>query len=302
MVTGLESLLVEELSAAKDKATAELEQAEAALARAQDQQSSTIRSAQAGAHAARDVVQRMQPLRATAVVTEEQFVKAETALREAEEKLVTAKISVDQGPLLVARRSLQLVERTFALRRAEAETRRIAKAGEVAALHRDVRQLELQRAESVLRSPIDGVVVSGQVDPGDVLEPGKPVMEIAPCDGHHFEAAIAGEDVGQIQVGMPVKIRFDAYDYQRYGSLQGKVSYISPDSRTVEPSRSSVAGPTTNTIAFVVRVEMQSGEVGRGALHGTVKLGLGGTAEIITSSESLLTILFKRIRHAVSLA
>lgn len=301
MLTGLEALLAEELSSAKEKATAELDQAEAALTRADDQRASMIRSAQAGAHATRDVVQRMLPLRSSGVVTDEQFVKAETALREAEEKLVAAELPVDKGPVRIARRSLDLIDRDFAVRQAEAQARRVAKEGEAAAVRKDVRQLELQRAESVLRSPIDGVVVSGHVDPGDVLEPGKPVMEIAPRDGYRFETAVSSADVGQVKVGMPVRIRFDAYDYQKYGSLAGVVSYIAPDSRTVDQLRTHAAGPATHSVAFLVRIEMESDEVGRGSTCGTVKLGLGGSADIITASESLLTILFKRMRGAISL-
>jgi hypothetical protein len=53
--------------------------------------------------------------------------------------------------------------------------------------------------------------------------------------------------------------------------------------------------------AFVVRVELLADEVGRGALCGRVKLGLGGTAEIVTGRESVLAILIKRIRQAISL-
>lgn len=301
MLTGLETLLAQELSAAKRKTTAELEQAEAALARAQDLRSSAVRSGEATVHAARDVVLRMQPLRESGVVAEEQFVKAEAALREAEEKLVSAKLPVDQGSVRVARGALELIDREFAVRCADAQARRVAKEGELAAARQDLRQLELQRHESVLRSPIDGVIVSGQIDPGDVLEPGKPVLKIAPRDGYRFETTIASEDVGQVKVGMPVRIRFDAYDYQQYGSLEGRVAYISPDSRPIEQPTGHAAGPAANSAAYLVRIEMQANEVGRGSLRGAIKLGLGGTADIITDRESLLVLLFKRIRHTIAL-
>ena len=307
MLAGVETLLVEQLSAAKKKATAELKQAEAALVRAQDQRSSTIRSAQAGVHAARDLVQRKQRLRASGAVTEEEFVKAETALREAEEKLVAAELPVDQGPVQVARQALELVERDFAVRRAEVEARRVAKKGTSAAVRRDLRQLELQRAESVLRSPIDGVVVAGQIDVGDVLEPGKAVMEIASHDGYRFEAAIVSEDVGHVQVGMPVRIKFDAYDYQKYGVMTGTVTYLSPDSRVPREdggrpgAEAQPPAGRKSPAMFQVRVEMDGDAVGRGELRGAVKLGLGGTAEIVTDRESLLMIFFRKIRQTISL-
>jgi hemolysin D len=305
MLAGLESLFAEQLAAAQEKALAEVKQAEAAMLRASDQRSSTIRSAQASEHAARDQYQRNQRLKASGVVTAEEIVKAETALREAEEKLVAAELPIDQGPVQVARQTLKLVERDFAVRIAEAKVRRAAKESEADAARRDVRQLELQRAESVLRSPIDGVVVGGQIDTGDVLEPGKSVLEIAPNQGYRFEAAIASEDLGQIQVGMPVRIKFDAYDYQRYGVMCGTVIYISPDSHVPRSNEGGTAAKSpaqrNSQPVFVVRIEMQADAVGSGELQGAVKLGLGGTAEIVTDRESLLKIFFRKIRQTISL-
>ncbi len=305
-LAALETLLAEQLSSAKAKAAAELAQAEAAETRAADQRASAMRSAEAGVQAARDLVDRRQRLRASGAVTEEDMVKAETALREAEEKLVAAELPVDEGPVQVARRAAELVDRDFAVRQAEAEARRVAKEGEAAGVRRDLTQLELQRAEAVLRSPIDGVVVTGQIDAGDVLEPGKPVMEIAPRDGYRFEAMILSEDVGHVQVGMPVRIKFDAYDYQKYGVMTGTVTYLSPDSRMAREGNGSqeseaAAANRKSPAAFVVRVEMQAEEIGRGELRGDVKLGLGGVAEIVTDRESVLMILFRKIRQTISL-
>ena len=55
-----------------------------------------------------------------------------------------------------------------ALKRAEIEAARI----EVANLDLDVQQSEV-------RAPLSGVVTSAEMNVGDVLEPGKPVVEIA---------------------------------------------------------------------------------------------------------------------------
>ena len=53
--------------------------------------------------------------------------------------------------------------------------------------------------------------------------------------------------------------------------------------------------------AYLVRIELHANEVGRGDLRGPVKLGLGGTAEIVTGQESVLSILLNRIRQTISL-
>jgi hemolysin D len=305
-LTGLETLVDQQLKAAKDKAQAELVQAEVALARAANRRASEIRLAQAGLKAADDHWQRMNNLTGSRAVTAQDVVKAEAEVRQAREKVVQAELPAEESQVAIARRAVELVDREFAVRRAEVQARLVVKQGEADAARNELANLNLQRAEAELRSPIDGVVVAGRVQPGDVLERGKAVLEIAPQGGYRFEAVVPSEGVGQLRVGMPVRIKFDAYDYQKYGVLDGTVTYLSPDSKLPGSEESGrETGEQTaarkSPAAFVVRVELLADEVGRGALRGRVKLGLGGTAEIVTGRESVLAILVKRIRQAISL-
>jgi multidrug efflux pump subunit AcrA (membrane-fusion protein) len=121
---------------------------------------------------------------------------------------------------------------------------------------------------------------------------GKPVLEIADGDGFRFEAALPTGEVGELQPGMRVHIKLDAYDYQRYGVLEGTVESISPDAVIPEGQQSPV---------YLVRVKIESSEVRRGEWVGKVKLGMAGQIEIVTGQEPLLRILFKKIRHVISL-
>ena len=114
------------------------------------------------------------------------------------------------------------------------------KRGEVEAARLEMANLELERKQAIIRAPIDGVVTSGDVKVGDILEPGKPVAEIAEQEGFRFEAAVPSEEVGHLRVGMPARIKLDAYDYQRYGTLEGTVVFISPDSGVPEEGKSGV--------------------------------------------------------------
>jgi len=91
---------------------------------------------------------------------------------------------------------------------------------------------------------------------------------------------------------MPVRVRLDAYDYQRYGTVSGRVCFISADSGVPEGKQAAV---------YVVRVELDADEVGRADLRGRVKLGMAGQAEIVTGRESLLSLLTKKIRQTISL-
>jgi adhesin transport system membrane fusion protein len=44
-----------------------------------------------------------------------------------------------------------------------------------------------------------------------------------------IEAKVNPTDVGQLTDGLPVSVKVDAFDYSIYGTLIGKLIYISPD-------------------------------------------------------------------------
>lgn len=305
-LNALESSLKEQLVAARQKAQAELVQSQTTLVRAVDQRTSSIRHAQASVKATEDLYRRSLKLRDAQAVSEQDLMKAELELAQAREKLVQAELPVDESQVTIAQRALELLDRDFSVRHSELEARKVVRQGEVEAARKELANLKLQRADAELRSPIDGVVVAGRVQPGDVLAPGKPVLEIARQNNNYFEALVASEDVGDLRAGMPVQIKLDAYDYQRYGVLAGTVTYLSPDSRVTDKRDAGAemeSQPKAHSApaAFVVRVELHADEVGRGELRGRVKLGLSGTAEIVTGRESVLAVLVKRIRKTISL-
>ena len=80
--------------------------------------------------------------------------------------------------------------------------------------------------------------------------------------------------------------------FQKYGTLDGTVDFISPDSVVVEGRPGA---------AYLVRVAVAGDAVGRGDLTGQVKLGMAGHAEIVTGEESLLKLLVNKIRQSISL-
>jgi multidrug resistance efflux pump len=136
------------------------------------------------------------------------------------------------------------------------------------------------------------VVTAGDVKVGDLLDRGKPVLEIASQGGFRFEGTVPSEEVGHLRVGLPVRVKLDAFDYQRYGTLAGTVSFLAPDSQT---------GDGAKPVQHLVRIDLEGDEVGYGEWHGRVKLGMAGQAEVVTGRESLLTLLVKKVRQSISL-
>lgn len=291
----LDRLTVEQFQAAEAKANAELTQVAGELEIAGRRRDSLIRERTAECDVATDHLDRTRKLRVARVVAEEEFVRAEATQRQAEEGLRQASLPLETGRLVVLTKALESVKTECATRRAELDSRRAANHAERDTLAGQLENLSLERERSVVRSPIDGIVVGGIARAGDILPLGKPAFEVAPEEGFRFEATVASEDVGQLKVGMPVKLRFDAYDYRTYGTLDGEVCFLSPDS-----APANTDGETSKDVRYVVRVDLKGSELGRNSLRGEVKLGLGGVAEVIVDRASILEIILKKMQGTIS--
>jgi multidrug resistance efflux pump len=223
--------------------------------------------------------------------------KATAKTNEARTKLGKARLPVDEGKVAVLKRELAQAAESYLGRREEAEIKQAAKQGEIRTTRKDLDNLKWERDQAAIRAPADGVVTSEDVNEGDILDAGKVVAEVAPQQGFRFEAAVPSEEVGHLRVGMPVRVKLDPFDYQRYGTLEGTVCFISPDSKTVEQK-----GTVEQRGAFyTVKIELHGEQVGRDELRGRVTLGMTGRAEIVTESRSLLALLVKKVRQTISL-
>jgi adhesin transport system membrane fusion protein len=287
----LAGLTARQFEAARSKAEAELAQAREEIARAEAQRGPEIRVAELELEAAREEAEQLRALLVRGAEARAEVTKAKRKAQEAREKRDKARLPVDRGRVPVAERSLVLADREYAVRREELELKRAGKRGEIEAARIELANRQLERELAEIRAPIDGVVVKGDVKLGDLLEPGKPVLELARQEGFVFESSVASEEVGHLAEGMAVRIKLDAYNYQQYGTVGGTVRFLSPDSE---------AG-AQRTVIYTVRIALASDELGRGENCGRVKLGMTGQAEIVTGRRSLLSLLVKRIRQAISL-
>jgi len=101
-----------------------------------------------------------------------------------------------------------------------------------------VQQMLAQRADLLsrteLRAPMRGVVKNIRMTTiGGTLKPTEELMQIVPIENELLvEARIRPTDIAFIKTGQKASVKIDAYDYTLYGWLDGKVSYLSPDTLT----------------------------------------------------------------------
>ncbi len=102
---------------------------------------------------------------------------------------------------------------------------------ELAQLGQNLRMANDQLQRTVITSPMRGIVNSlGITTIGGVVRPGEEIVQITPLGDELFvEAQVKVEDIANVIAGQKATIKFSAYDYTIYGSLDGHVQFISAD-------------------------------------------------------------------------
>ena len=124
----------------------------------------------------------------------------------------------------------QIAERTNRYR-SEASGELAKTMGEIAQLAEVLVARQDQMERTVIRTPIRGKVKNIRITTrGGVVQPGQDIMEIVPWgDNLLVETRIRPSDIAFMQVGQKAHVKISAYEPQIYGSLSGKVEFISPD-------------------------------------------------------------------------
>lgn len=87
-------------------------------------------------------------------------------------------------------------------------------------------QLDLARSvhqDTVLASPINGVVTVRNADPGSLASPGTPVLEVQSLDWLFFKTSLPIEAVTLVKVGQTVEVTIDGVDGRTY---EGRVTHM----------------------------------------------------------------------------
>jgi len=160
-------------------------------------------------------------------------------------------------------------------------------------------KLEEQKSilsHTVLTAPVAGVVKYLKVTTiGGVLRTGDELMQISPTDGDIIiEVKINPADIGQLKSGLPVAIKIDAFDYSIYGSLTGRLSYISSDTLTEQAAN----GQASTYYRAQVRLDPKSATANPKLADVALKPGMTATVDIQTNSRSVLEYLAKPVFKA----
>lgn len=196
--------------------------------------------------------------------------------------------------LSVARKTLQQVN----LDRQRIETERARLRGEqqaeieklklrVAALKSDLENA--QQNLLTVRSPYDGVVISlDQRTVGSVVQQGQMLCQLSQEDAQPRARMIVNEaGLAKLAVAQRVRYFFEAYPYQRYGAVSGKLDWISP---------STVS--STDGAHFIALASLDRASIARP--HGQnlpLRVGMRGDAHIIVGARTPIEFVLEPIHQ-----
>ena len=271
-------------------------------------------------------VARLQPLVDDGAVSQEFLFQAQRDLRQKQQQLIETKqgaisnvneaifqseqslrdmrsrITDNEGELVQARKEAERLRTELEQKKAEryqielnAQQKTQQTELEISQLRAKISETKnlIASAESRLKkrsltSPVTGTILSfNVVNTGKVVQPGETVAEIAPEDAPLvLSAALPARDAGFVEKGMAAQVKLDAYSYQDFGVIPGKVTAISADAKDDEQLGA----------VYQVKIELDRDYVADRTKKIVFKPGQTATADIIIRRQRVIDVLLDPIK------
>lgn len=139
-------------------------------------------------------------------------------------------------------------------------------------------------------APVDGVVTDvTSTQPGDKIAANAPLGGIAPKGAKPIlKVEIAERDRAFLKEGLPVKLKFNAFPYQRYGLINGSLEYISP---ATKPS------PETKQPVYEGRITLARDYYEVGDRKYPLRYGMTAIAEMVVRERRLIDLALDPFRE-----
>lgn len=96
----------------------------------------------------------------------------------------------------------------------------------------NIKEIEFKNRKQTIVSPVDGYVNTLLIHTiGGVVTPAQKLISVVPLTAPLVvKATVMSKDIGFIKEGMPVLVKIDTFDFQKYGMINGVVKKIAKDS------------------------------------------------------------------------
>src|SRR5213596_831510 len=234
------------------------------------------------ASTSRELVKRMEKLAKLGGESEIDLVKLKLDLAGSEKDLSVAQRTVQQVNL-----DRERMETEHARQRAEQQSEIEKLKMRIGALKTDLENTHQNLL--TVRSPYEGVITSmDQRTAGSVVQPGQVLCQLAGKDAKP-RARMTLNEAGLPKLAVTQRVRyfFEAFPYQRYGAVTGKLDWISPSAVTSSDGSHFIA------LASLDRSEISA----RAGQSLPLRVGMKGEAHIIVGGRTMIEYAFEPIRQ-----
>jgi len=154
--------------------------------------------------------------------------------------------------------------------------------------------LQDKMTRTTLRSPVKGIIKKINIKTvGGVISPSMEIMEIVPmADYLLIETEVQPRDIAFIHIGQTADVKITSYDYSIYGSLKGKVVYISADAIDDKTQKNQTQP------YYIVKIRTNKNFLGNSLHPYPIMPGMGAVVHITTGQKTIMSYLLKPLLKA----
>lgn len=184
----------------------------------------------------------------------------------------------------------------------EAATNELATAEQKLRLQLDTARVERDAADRIrfenidkdnfllIIAPVSGIVTDlTSTQPGDKVQANTPLGGIAPSSTRSIvKVEIAENDRAFLREGLPVKLKFNAFPYQRYGVIRGTLEYVSPATKLASQTKQPV---------YEARVSLEHDYYKVAETKYPLRYGMTAAVEIVVRERRLIDLALDPFRQ-----
>jgi len=157
--------------------------------------------------------------------------------------------------------------------------------------------------QTSVRAPVDGYVFNlTQFTEGGVAGPGERLLDIVPTGSPLvLNAKVKPNDIADVHVGMPARVTLTAFNPRTTPAIDGKVTLVSADATTEDPTLPGMAGQGREPY-YAVQIKVDAAQLARVG-HGVhLTPGMQASVSIITGSRTIMDYLLGPMTDAMHTA
>ena len=223
---------------------------------------------------------------------------------EKEQDLRTQEFAIGSSAALIEQSQQKIAQITADYRR-QLQAERVEVAAQLERASQELAKLEHRHGLLELRAPQAGVVKDlATHTAGTVAAPGTILMTLVPeGDTLLAEIWVSNQDVGFVRPGQPAKLKLAAFQFQKYGLVEGKVLHVNADA-TEAPSPNTRSDALTGRdrpmgpLAFRALVELAGQDLVADGQRYRLQPGMQVMGEIHLGTRTILEYVLSTVQKA----